>query len=82
MLVSLNSLPLCRCSLHPGSGIYIDGYLSVSVRKVRESFDWLREGLERLELPVILSAAPLREVPDVDDQEPPPLRPGQAALPE
>ena len=42
----------------------------------------LRGGVERLELSVILCAAPLREVPDVDDQEPPPLRPGQVALPE
>jgi hypothetical protein len=39
-------------------------------------------GLERLESCVILSAAPICEVPDVDDEEPPPLRPGQAALPE
>ena len=42
----------------------------------------LREGLERLELCVIRSAAPIWEVPYVDDGEPLPLRPGQAALPE
>ena len=42
----------------------------------------LREGVERLELLLILFAAPLREVPDVDDREPPPLRPGQVALSE
>ena len=39
-------------------------------------------GLERLESSVILSAAPIYEVPYVDDREPPPLRPRQAALPE
>ena len=42
----------------------------------------LREGVDRLELLLILFAAPLREVPDVDDREPPPLRPGQVALSE
>ena len=42
----------------------------------------LREGLERLESCVIRSAAPIWEVPYVDDGEPLPLRPGQAALPE
>jgi hypothetical protein len=31
--------------------------------------------LERRELTVILSPAPIREVPHVDDEEPPPLRP-------
>ena len=41
----------------------------------------LRRGVERLESTVILSAAPLREVPDVDAGEPFPLRPGQVALP-
>ena len=54
----------------------------MSVRNDRESLNWLREGLERLELCVIRSAAPIWEVPYVDDGEPPPLRPGQAALPE
>ena len=55
----------------------------MSVRNDRESLEiGLREGLERLESCVIRSAAPLREVPYVDDGEPPPLRPGQAALPE
>jgi hypothetical protein len=42
----------------------------------------LREGLERRELCVILPVAPLREVPDVDDGEPPPLQPRRDALPE
>jgi hypothetical protein len=42
----------------------------------------LAEGLERLESSVILSLAPIREVPHVDDREPPPVRPGQAALPQ
>jgi len=42
----------------------------------------LAGGLERLESTVILSPAPIREVPHVDDRKPPPVRPGQAALPE
>jgi len=41
----------------------------------------LASGLERLESTVILSLAPIREVPHVDDRKPSPVRPGQAALP-
>jgi len=41
----------------------------------------LAGGLERLESSVILSLAPIREVPHVDDRKPSPVRPGQAALP-
>ena len=41
-------------------------------RVIRIGYGW---GLERLESRVILSAAPICEVPYVDDEEPPPLRP-------
>jgi len=39
----------------------------VSVRKVCESFESVSGGLERLESTVILSLAPIGEVPHVDD---------------
>ena len=68
-----------------GTGLAVDSFIAlgplVSVRKLCESFESVKgRGVERLELSVILCAAPLREVPDVDDQEPPPLRPRQVAL--
>jgi hypothetical protein len=77
------------CRVKPGQdGWRIEGGSSVearrclvSVREPAESAEgFYAEGLARLESVVSLSEAPIREVPDVDQREPPPLRPESSAL--
>jgi hypothetical protein len=62
------------------SAIAIETALSVRPEGSRVIRVGYRVGVERLDSRVILSAAPIREVPDVDDGKPPPLQPRQAAL--
>jgi len=66
--------PRCRLA----DGLLAALYLCVGLETVR-ALMW-SGGLDRLESPVTLSLAPIREVPDVDDRKPRPVQPSRTAL--